>query len=183
MSGPIPEDFEDEGFVSADELGADGSTTIFTGAAVVSTTSTTKEIVLSNVDLFRSESLEAGDLVTLVGTGPADGDYTVAAVTGVDRFTVSEAIPDSTGGTCAAKYPAGSSRIGIDTSNFACTNATQLQQALADIDLIAGEVGSVDVISPGEVASIPTHRQMTVHEELRIDGGELRIDGRLFLEK
>lgn len=180
--GPIPEDFDDASFISALELGSDGSAPIFTGVSVVSTVSSSKEITLTGVDLFRDEQLEPGDLITLAGTGTADGAYTVNEVTGIDRFTVNEAIANSAGGTCDAKHPAGAKRIGIDTSAFACTNAAELQQALSDIDQIAGEAGVIDDNVPGEVINVPARRQMVVHEELVIEE-ELRLEGRLFLEE
>jgi hypothetical protein len=126
---------DDQEKVGTVELAADGSDVIFSGKTVVSTTTGTKVVVLSGVDLFREpEQLENGDKVTLSGTTAADGTYTVDQVTALDTFTVQEAIATSTGGTCDAKYPSGAAKVGVDTTALTNLTATDLQTAIEQID-------------------------------------------------
>lgn len=134
----------DQELVGTVELAADGTDTIFTSATVTSTTSGSKQVQLSGIDLFREpEELEAGDKVTLTGTTAADGTYTVDAVLALDLFTVVEAISSSTGGTCDAKYPPGARKVGFDSSGLANTSATNVQKAIEDMDA-AVTPGGVD---------------------------------------
>jgi hypothetical protein len=126
----------DEELVGTEELLADGTDTIFTGATVVSTTTGTKVIVLSGVDLFREpEQLEEFDTVTLTGTSPdVDGDYTVDEVLSLVSFSVKEAIGSSTGGTCTAKYPSGARKVGFDPTGLTSITATNVQDAIEEVD-------------------------------------------------
>lgn len=133
------EDIRHEDIVDAVELASDGQTSIiFTAATVVSTTSGTKTVVLSGVDILRDpEILENGDIVILSGTsggGAADGTYTVDARVTSTSFTVQESIADSTGGSCEAQNPSGASKVGFDPSGLVNTSATDVQEALSDLD-------------------------------------------------
>lgn len=128
------EDIRHDDIVDTIELASDGLTsTIFSGATVVSTTSSTKTVVLSGVDILRDpEILENGDLITLAGTsgGAADGNYTVNERVTSTSFTVNESIADSTGGTCDAENPSGASRVGCDSTDFDNVAADTVQEAL-----------------------------------------------------
>lgn len=128
------EDIRHDDIVDAVELASDGTTSvIFTGKTVVSTTNSTKTVVLSGVDILRDpEIIENLDLITLAGTsgGAADGDYTVDARVDSTSFTVNEAIADSTGGTCEAQNPSGASRTGVDPTNIDNVTETTVQEAL-----------------------------------------------------
>lgn len=132
----------DEELVGTEELLADGTVNIFTGATVVSTTTGTKVVVLSGVDLFREpEQLEEFDTVTLSGTSPdVDGDYTVDEVLTLTSFSVKEAIGSSTGGTCTAKYPSGARKVGFDPTALVNVTATNIQDAIEEVDaaIVAG---------------------------------------------
>lgn len=132
------EDIRHDDIVDAVELASDGLTSIiFTGATVVSTTSSTKTVVLSGVDLLRDpEIVENLDLITLAGTsgGAADGDYTVDARVSSTSFTVNETIADSTGGTCEAQNPSGARRTGVDPTNITNSTAKNVQTVLEDLD-------------------------------------------------
>lgn len=135
------EDIEDVEIVDAGELLSDGTTSILTGATVVSTTASTKRVVLSGVDIIndKDERLEPGDLVTLSGTtGGADGDYTVDSIIDPVTFDVVEAIVDSTGGTMSAKHPPGASKVGLDPTNVSGVTATELQTAMEQLSQATG---------------------------------------------
>jgi len=134
MSGPGAEDFRDDSIVDALELGSDGTTIIFSGATVVSTASGSQLVILSGVDLFRSEQLENGDIITLSGTSGADGNYTVNAVVDIDRFSVNEAILSSSGGLCTARYAAGAGKVGFDSTGLTTVTANNVQDAIAELD-------------------------------------------------
>ena len=133
-------DIKDSAVVDAVELLSDGTTQIFTGVTVVSTTSSTKRVVLSNIYIIHGdidEILEAGDLVTLSGTsgGAADGNYTIADIIDDTTFEVVESIADSTGGACEAKYPPGARRVGFDSTGLINITADNVQDALEEIDV------------------------------------------------
>lgn len=140
MSGGniLREDIRHDDIVDAVELASDGLTSIiFTGATVVSTTSATKTVVLSGVDLLRDpEIVENLDIVVLAGTsgGAADGSYTVDQRVSGTSVTVNEAIADSTGGTCEARDPSGARRTGVDPTNITNSASTNVQGVLEDLD-------------------------------------------------
>lgn len=118
------QDISDADFVDASELASDG-TSVYATFPVVSTTSGTKTIVLSlNSDSqgIRDQTdvpVEAGDTVVLTGTsgGLGNGTFTVASLIDNLTFVVVESIGTSTGGTANFRYPAGSTRVGIDASS------------------------------------------------------------------
>ena len=140
MSGGniIREDIRHEDIVDAVEQISDGTTSvIFTGATVVSTTSSTKTVVLSGVDLLRDpEIIENLDIIVLAGTssGAADGTYTVDARVDGTSFTVNETIADSTGGTCEARNPSGARRTGFDATGLTVVTANNVQDAIEELD-------------------------------------------------
>lgn len=138
-SGIRRSDIVDTEVVDQIELGSDGTVNLFTGVVVVSTTSGTKRVVVSGVNLINGavdERLEANDKVTLAGTsgGLGDGTFTVASIVDDTTFVVVEAIGTSTGGTATAKYPPGAKKVGLDPTGFAYTIKTNVQDALKDID-------------------------------------------------
>ena len=132
------EDVRDLHFIDAEELASPATTVIFTGATVVSTTSSTKRVVLSGIDIIYDTEyqLEADDIVVLSGTsgGSGDGTFTVAAVVDATTFDVNESIGDSTGGSCEARHPAGAAKVGADPTNLVFSSATDVQQVLEDLD-------------------------------------------------
>lgn len=125
----------DEELVGTEELLSDGTDTIFSGATLVSTTTGTKVVVLSGVDLFREpEQLEEFDTVTLAGTSPdVDGDYTVDEVLSLVSFSIKEAIASSTGGTCTARYPSGARKVGFDPTGLTNITETNVQDAIEEL--------------------------------------------------
>ena len=147
--GIAKEDLQDADIVDATELASDGSVSIVTGIALTSTTNATKRVVVNDAayDIRRGvERLEAGDRVVLTGTtGGADGTYTIAAIIDAQTFDVVETIADSTGGTFAAYYPVGASRVGVDSSTMTNTNADNVQAAVQDLSDAIDSIGGVDL--------------------------------------
>jgi len=130
-------DLEDTGVISQDELIADGLTPYISGVTITSTTSSTKEVVVVGLDLFRDdEKLEAGDKVVITGTsgGLGDGTFTVNSILAIDTFDVVEVIGDSTGGSFNSFYKSGASSIGVDPTNLTFSTNTILQEVLEDIE-------------------------------------------------
>lgn len=126
----------DQELVGTAELLADGVTAIFSDATVISTTTGTKVVALSGVDLFREpEELEALDTVVLSGTSPdVDGSYTVGEVLSAVSFSVVEAIGTSTGGTCTAVYPPGARKVGFNPTGLTNVTETNIQDAMEELD-------------------------------------------------
>jgi hypothetical protein len=137
-------DIDDLEIIDAIELKSDGTTVIMTGVTVVSTTYSTKRVVVSGVYLVNEpdQRIELNDKVTLTGTsgGLADGNYTVATVVDDTTFTVIEAIANSTGGVGTFYHPPGALRIGFDPTGLTHTTAHEVQDAIKDLD---GSVGGI----------------------------------------
>lgn len=136
MPGIDPTDVDDLSFVDADELASSGATTYLTSVTVVSTTASSKQIVLSGIYLLR-ETVEPGNYVILTGTsggGVADGTYTVNSVIDNTTLDVVQSIPDSTGGTADFQYDAGARRVGVNPTNITQSSQTTLQGVLEDLD-------------------------------------------------
>jgi len=136
MTGIAKEDLRDADVVDATELASDGTTVYITGATVVSTTSGTKRIVFSGIDLVHDldERAEPKDTVVLSGTTAADGTYTIANIIDSVTVDVEEAIADSTSGTANFQHPPGASKVGLDPTGLTQTSATNVQDAIKDID-------------------------------------------------
>jgi hypothetical protein len=128
-------DVVDTDFVDAEELIADGYTTYRT-VTLASTTASTKRVVITGGTLERldnvDEPLQVGDFVEIAGSAAA-GRYTCDAIIDAVTFRVSETIVDSTGGTADFIHPAGATKVGIDNTTLAYTNATTVQGALEDL--------------------------------------------------
>jgi len=131
-------DVDDREFVDAEELASDGYTNSYRTVALVSTTAATRNVVidssgpidvLSNVD----EPLQESDIVEVQGNAAA-GRYTVELIIDDVTFRVFESIPDSTGGTANLYHPAGATKVGFDPSNTNSTDATNVQDAIEDLD-------------------------------------------------
>lgn len=142
MGGLRRQDFVDTDIVDATELRSEGSLVLLTGATVVSTIASTKRVVCSGT-LFLSggidERLEPGDRVVI--TGDAAGSYTVAAVVSDTELDVEETIPSSSGGSLEARHPPGAVRVGFDPAGATQTTATNVQQAIKDIDAAVASGG------------------------------------------
>jgi hypothetical protein len=131
-------DLEDADIVDARELESDGSATYnyLTGVTIVSTTSSTKQVVVSGIDIIHDDEIvEEDDIFILSGsTGGADGTYTVDSVVDETTFTVVESIADSTGGTGIFRFPPGAIRIGVDPTSIVQSSQSLLQGVLEDLD-------------------------------------------------
>lgn len=166
----------DEEFVGTEELLSDGTDIIFSGATVVSTTTGTKVVILSGVDLFREpEELEEFDSVTLSGTSPdVDGTYTVDEVLSMTSFSIKEAIAGSTGGTCTAKYPSGGRKVGFDPTGLTNTTATNIQDAMEELDASITGGGDDDQVKDN-VPAATTFTVKAAHQHIVFD--EFTVDG------
>jgi hypothetical protein len=137
-----PQDLVDLGILDQDELGSVGGSgdAYRTAVTVVDTTASTKRVEVSGFDVTglavgsREDRVEVGDKVVLTGTTAADGTYTIATVVDATHFDVVEAINDSTGGTADFRHPPGASKIGVDTTGLVNTAASDVQQAIEDLD-------------------------------------------------
>jgi len=137
MSGIRKEDIVDAEIVDAVELASDGTTVFINDATVVSTTSSTKTVVISGEDLVydKEEHLEVNDIVVITGTsgGLGDGTFTIVSITDSTTFIVNEAIGDSTGGTADFIHPSGSLKIGFDPTTTQYITETDVQGVLEEI--------------------------------------------------
>jgi len=131
-------DLSDLDFVDAPELESDAQTAFISGVVVVSTTSSTKTIVLSGTYIIEDvdQRVEPKDIVILTGTsgGLADGTYTVFEVIDDTSFIVVEAINDSTGGEAIFVWPPGALRVGFNPTGLLHTASHNVQGAITDLD-------------------------------------------------
>lgn len=131
-------DVNDQEFVDAIELASDGYSTSYRTVSLVSTTAATRLVVISsptNLDVLDNvdEPLQIGDIVNIYGNA-AVGWYIVEEIIDLVTFRVVEPILDSTGGSADFYHPAGATKVGFDPRNTASTNATNVQQAIEDLD-------------------------------------------------
>jgi len=140
MTRIVPEDLVDAGILSEEELVADGSTSYRVDAIADVTSGVVNlsgSVQLTNTD----DPVEAGDKVVITGSTASDGTYTVNALTDpyTGKFTVVEAISDSTGGSADFRHPAGAARVGVDPSTIPNVTSTNVQGALEDL---GGSIGA-----------------------------------------
>jgi hypothetical protein len=131
-------DVDDQEFVDAVELASDGYTTSYRTVGLVSTTAATRIVVISSptdLDVLDNidEPLQVGDIVNIYGNA-AVGWYTVEEIIDLVTFRVIEVILDSAGGSADFYHPAGATRVGFDPRNTSSTSATNVQQAIEDLD-------------------------------------------------
>lgn len=131
--GIAKEDLRDLDIVDARELLSSGFDAYQSAVGVVSVVSATKTVVVSGGLIFNDNPVETGDRVTIAGNAAA-GDYTVDSVLSDTSFTVVEAIVDASGGTATFKHPPGALKVGIDPTNLVFSGATNLQEAVEDLD-------------------------------------------------
>lgn len=128
-------DIVDTEIADAVELASDGTTVFKDGVAVVSTTASTREVVISGWNLKDPDTpVESGDFITISGSSGADGTYTVESILDETSLTVVESINDSTGGTAEFVYPPGAGRVGFDPTGLSHVTAHELQTAIQDLD-------------------------------------------------
>lgn len=140
MSNKISKtDVADNEFVDAIELASDGYTNPYRVIGLVSTTSGSREIVIStptyldrldNVD----EPIQVGDILEIL-SGAAAGFYTVEEIVDpVDTFKVLQSISNSFDGYGNLYHPAGATKVGVDPRNLTVSESNNLQQVLEDFD-------------------------------------------------
>lgn len=132
-------DVVDEEFVDAIELASDGYTYSYRTVDIVSTTASSRNIVittptildrLDNVD----EPVQVGDIFEII-SGAAAGFYTVQVIINpADTFRVIENIVDSIDGYGNFYHPSGASKVGVDTTNFIHSFSDNVQDVLYDLD-------------------------------------------------
>ena len=132
-------DVVDEEFVDAIELASDGYTNPYRVVGLVSTTSSSRNVViatptvldrLNNID----EPVQVGDTFEIL-SGAAAGVYTVEEIVDpADTFRVVGAIPNSVDGYGNLYHPAGATKVGVDPRNLTVSISSNLQQVLEDLD-------------------------------------------------
>lgn len=170
----------DEKYISVDELASVGSTPIVSGVfplALNSTAAATKN-VYAPAAKWILWNLEPGDLITISGNDAA-GDYTVTSISDPENFLVAEDIVDSTGGTILACHPPGSTRIGIDNSNFGVLQGEDLQEVLEELDskfTASGFEDQLVKVSANDTTADYLYNKLTVASGLELteqnDGGD-----------
>lgn len=142
-------DVDDTEFVDAIELASDGYSNAYRVVALVSTTAATRNVVISTPTVLDrldniDEPVQAGDIFE-IETGLAAGRYIVEEIVDSDNtFRVVEAIADSVDGYGNLYHPAGATKVGFDPSNTNNITATNVQQAIEELDA-AIQDGYVDV--------------------------------------
>lgn len=142
-------DVVDTEFVDAIELASDGYTNPYRVVAIVSTTSGTRDVVISTPTILDrldniDEPVQVGDIFE-IETGVAAGRYTVEEIVDPDNtFRVLESIADSVDGYGNLYHPAGATKVGFDPSNTNNITATNVQEALEELDASLQD-GYVDV--------------------------------------
>lgn len=125
-------DVVDAGFVSEDELVADGATS-FRSETIVSIVSGTISFAANTALINYDDPIQDGDIVVITGNAAA-GTYTVSAVNlNLDDHEVDEAIVDAAGGTATYHHPSGSTRVGVDPTTITGVSANDLQGALEEL--------------------------------------------------
>ena len=125
-----PADIEDSGFISEEELSADGATS-YRSESVLNVTSGTINCPANTTLKDYDDPVQPGDIVVISGNAAA-GTYTADTID-FDSFTVVEAISDAGAGTVNFIHPAAATRVGVDPTPLTFTSATDLQQVLVDI--------------------------------------------------
>jgi hypothetical protein len=144
MSNQIrKEDILDSDFSDYYELISDGTLSYLSGVSIVSTTSGTKQIVVSGLDLLydRDFPVRTNDRITITGSIAA-GNYTVNSIINSTTFDVVESIVTSSGGTVEFFYRPGGKNIGFDPSGVTLTTALNIQDAITDIANNASGISS-----------------------------------------
>lgn len=142
-------DVVDADFVDAIELASDGYSDSYRTVGIVSTTNSSGNVVISTPTVIDrldniDEPVQVGDIFE-IPTGVAAGFYTVAAIIDPDNtFSVLEPIPDSVGGSGNLYHPSGATKVGFDPRNTSSTSATNVQEAIEDLDAAIGD-GYVNV--------------------------------------
>ena len=137
-------DIVDGDIVDAYELHADGSGAFNykSGVTVVSTTASTKRVVISGYSLRDPDDpTEADDILVITGS-PAAGTYTIDEVIDDTTCSVNEVIVDSTGGLADFRHPPGSSKVGLDKTGLEHVVHNTVQEAIQDLDaaILGGSV-------------------------------------------
>jgi hypothetical protein len=132
------EDLLDTDFIDQIELSSDGYL-LYRTDALLSTTNVGGIVTInpsSFLDLldFGDQIVESLDRIYIYGSSAADGYYIVNQIIDGYNLSVLQTIPDSTGGNINFYYPAGATKVGIDSSNLLYTDKVVVQGALEDLN-------------------------------------------------
>lgn len=158
------QDVSDLDFADLAELSAIGEDSYLT-ASLVSTTSSTKTVVfVAGTYLIHGDyPAEVGDKLVISGCDAA-GIYTIASIVNDTTLTVSEAIPNSSGGEGEFRYLPGATKIGVDTSSFKWSSRQTAQDVLKDLDTAieySGGVSNYDFLLDCEPNSVDNSYSLT----------------------
>jgi len=130
--------FEKEEFATEEELEANSLNSFLrTGSfpATLSSTTAVTNVVVATSATFQDWRVAPNDKIGIFGTTTSDGYFTVESVTNQTTLVTVEALNTTSGvGTYAIYNPAGSTKIGVDNTNFTVISGNTLQEALDSID-------------------------------------------------
>ena|SRR5271165_3341345 len=164
--------------ISPPELSSDGYYVYLPQIASVSTTSSSKTIVISPIPDGEGLTLPAfdhpakvGDIAHITGSSGADGYYTINHIVNDTTFTVVESINDSTGGHVDFIYPVGAGLVGFNPDGLTITTSTNVQGAIKDINQNAVSTSSHETLrhlihfietgGPGHGFSVAPYKEIT----------------------
>lgn len=163
--------------ISPPELSSDGYYVYLPLVSSVSTTSSTKIVVIHPIPDGEGLTLPAfdhpaksGDIAHITGSSGADGYYTINTILSDTSFTVTESISDSTGGFVDFIYPVGAGLVGFNPTGLTITDSTNVQGAIKDIDQNAVQPASHETLrqlihfiseGPGDLFAANAYKEVT----------------------
>lgn len=138
------QDLNDVDFVDAIELASDGYFIYRSGVLVDSIDSGTKVVTIDPVNQFgflinTDTPLQVGDRVLV-----SDGYYyIVESIINNISFTTVEIPVDLISGTAVFMHPAGSNKVGVDSTTLSYSNSNNLQKVLEDINNVANNIAPI----------------------------------------
>lgn len=132
-------DIVDVDIVDAVELISDGYSTSYRTCNLLSTSSSTNEVIIASsnsldviLDII-DEPVQPGDYAVIRGNSVA-GRYIVDQLIDLITFTVDGYIGNSIGGIVDFYHPPGASKVGVDNSHLTYTHKSNVQEVFEDLD-------------------------------------------------
>ena len=163
--------------ISPSELSSDGYFIYLPSISVISTTNSSKTVVISPIPDGEGLTLpsfdhpvKSGDITYINGSSGADGYYTIDIILSDTSFTVIDTIVDSIGGTVDFMYPVGAGLVGFDSTGLTMTDATNVQGAIKDFDQNAISYANHETLrhlihfvddGPGDLFASDAYREIT----------------------
>lgn len=179
------EDISDLDIVDANELASDGFDPFLTLPLVSISAGGIFTIDVSSLVIGiihePGGTVEPGDKLYLEGASPgdADGYYTIDSLLSDSTLTVEELTVAATGGNLFFIYPPGAEKVGIDTTNLQYTDASNVQDAIEDLDAaitgdgyLTTEDDGVEVEARTTVVNFGDNLDVTNE-----GGGKVTVDG------